>query len=81
MIDSALGKTITIPTLDGTEKITIEQGTQPNSIMKLKGKGVPNAGGRVRGDLYVRIVVNIPTKLDKNQKKILEELRDSFDKN
>ena len=81
MIDATLGKTIVIPTLEGTEKITVEQGTQPNSIIKLKGKGVPNAGGRGRGDQYVRLVINIPTKLDKHQKKILEELRDTFDKN
>ncbi len=80
MIDAALGKTIVIPTLEGIEKITVEQGTQPNSIIKLKGKGVPNAGGRGRGDQYVRLVINIPTKLDKHQKKILEELRDTFDK-
>lgn len=81
MIDASLGKTITVPTLEGTEKITIEQGSQPNTIIKLKGKGVPNHGGRGRGDQYVRLVVNIPTKLDKHQKKILEELRDTFDKN
>jgi molecular chaperone DnaJ len=81
MIDATLGKTIVIPTLEGTEKITVEQGTQPNSIIKLKGKGVPNTGGRGRGDQYVRLVINIPTKLDKHQKKILEELRDTFDKN
>jgi len=81
MVDSALGKSIVIPTLEGTEKITLEQGTQPNSIMKLKGKGVPNTGGRGRGDQYIRFVVNIPTKLDKHQRKILEELRDTFDKN
>ena len=81
MVDSALGKSIVIPTLEGTEKITLEPGTQPNSIMKLKGKGIPNTGGRGRGDQYIRFVVNIPTKLDKHQKKILEELRDTFDKN
>jgi molecular chaperone DnaJ len=81
MVDSVLGKSIVIPTLEGTEKITLEPGTQPNSIIKLKGKGVPNTGGRGRGDQYIRFVVNIPTKLDKHQKKILEELRDTFDKN
>ncbi|MGH9998359.1 MAG: DnaJ C-terminal domain-containing protein, partial [Nitrosopumilaceae archaeon] len=80
MIDAVLGKTIVIPTLEGTEKITVEQGTQPNSIIKLRGKGVPNAGGRGHGDQYVRLVVNIPTKLDKHQKKILEEFRNT-DKN
>lgn len=78
MIDAVLGKTIVVPTLEGTEKLTVEQGTQPNSIIKLKGKGLPHLGGRGRGDQYVRLIVNIPTKLDKRQKKILEEFRDAF---
>lgn len=81
MIDATLGKTIIVYTLEGAEKITVEQGTQPNSIIKLKGKGLPNHGGRGRGDQYVRFVVNIPSKLAKQQKKILEEFRDAFDKN
>ena len=80
MVDAVLGKTIVIPTLEGTEKITVEQGTQPNTIVKLKGKGIPDTSGRGRGDQYVRLVVNIPTKLDRHQKKILEEFRDA-DKN
>jgi molecular chaperone DnaJ len=78
MIDAVLGKTIVVPTLEGTEKLTMEQGTQPNSIIKLKGKGLSHLSGRGRGDQYVRLVVNIPTKLDKRQKKILEEFRDTF---
>src|SRR5207245_747126 len=48
-------------------------------IIKLKGKVLPHQGSRGRGDQYVRLVANIPTKLDKRQKKILEELRDTFD--
>jgi len=78
MIDAVLGKTIVVPTLEGTEKLTVEQGTQPNSIIKLKGKGLPHLSGRGRGDQYIRLVVNIPSKLDKHQKKILEEFRDTF---
>ncbi|MEX1053765.1 MAG: DnaJ C-terminal domain-containing protein, partial [Nitrosopumilaceae archaeon] len=73
MIDAVLGKTIVVPTLEGIEKLTVEQGTQPNSIIKLKGKGLAHIGGRGYGDQYIRLVVNIPTKLDKRQKKILEE--------
>lgn len=80
MVDAALGKTIIVPILEGTEKITVEQGTQPNSIIKLKGKGLPTPGGRGRGDQYVRFVVNIPNKLDKHQKKILEDFRNTLDK-
>jgi len=79
IVDAVLGKTITVLILDGTEKVSVEAGSQPNTIIKLKGKGLPHQGSRGRGDQYVRLVVNIPTKLDKRQKKILEELRDTFD--
>ncbi|HSD05477.1 MAG TPA: molecular chaperone DnaJ [Nitrosopumilaceae archaeon] len=78
IVDAALGKTITVPTLEGTEKMTIEQGSQPNTIIKLRGKGLPHVNGRGKGDEYVRLVIVIPTKLDKHQKKLLEEFRDTL---
>jgi len=78
MIDASLGKKLIVPTLDETEKIDVEAGSQPNTIIKLKGKGLPHQGVRGRGDEYVRLVVNIPKKLDKNQRKLLEELGDSL---
>ena len=77
MVDSSLGKTFQVPTLDGYEKITVDPGSQPNSIMKLKGKGLPGRGFRGRGDQYVRLVVNIPKKLNKRQKELLKEFEDS----
>ena len=80
MIDVTLGRTLVVPTLEGTEKISVEPGSQPNTMIKLKGKGLPRQEGRGRGDEYVRLVVNIPEKLDKHQRKLLEELRDSFDR-
>jgi len=80
MIDAALGRTLVVPTLEGTEKINVESGSQPNTIIRLKGKGLPRQGGRGRGDEHIRLVVNIPEKLDKHQRKLLEELRDSFDR-
>ena len=80
MINAALGRTLIVPTLEGTEKINVEPGSQPNTIIRLKGKGLPRQGGRGRGDEHVRLVVNIPEKLDKHQRKLLEELRDSFDR-
>ena len=70
MIDATLGLEIIVPTLDGTEKIKIESGSQPNTIIKLKGKGVPHLNSRGRGDQYVRVVVNIPKKLSKYQKSL-----------
>ena len=77
MIDATLGKEIIVPTLDGSEKIRVEVGSQPNTIIKLKGKGVPYQNSN-RGDQYIRLVVNIPKNLNKHQKKILEEFNNSF---
>jgi molecular chaperone DnaJ len=79
MIDAALGKTIEVSTLEGTEKINVEQGTQPNSIIKLKGKGLPRLNSRGRGDQYIRLVINIPKKLDKHQKNLLQEFEKTLD--
>ncbi|MDE1861433.1 MAG: molecular chaperone DnaJ [Thaumarchaeota archaeon] len=79
MADAALGKKAVVPTLEDTERIEVEPGSQPNTIIKLRGKGLPHHGSRGRGDLYVRLVVNIPKKLDKQQKKLLEELRDTLE--
>ena len=79
MIDAVLGKEIDVPTLEKSEKIKIEQGTQPNTIIKLKGKGLPRQNSWGHGDQYVRLVVDIPKKLSKHQKKLLEEFKDSLD--
>ena len=78
-MDASLGKTLEVPTLEEFSKITVESGSQPNTIIKLKGKGLPGRGFRGRGDQYVRLVINIPKKLNKHQKDLLKELEDSFD--
>ncbi len=80
IIDAILGKNMEVPTLDGVEKINVEQGTQPNTIIKLKGKGVPTINSRGRGDQYVRLVVNIPKKLSKEQKNIFKDFEKTFEK-
>lgn len=79
IVDACLGKTIEVPTLEKPEKIKIEEGTQPNTISKLKGKGLPHMGSRGRGDQYVRFVIDIPTKLSKQQKELLEKLGQTFE--
>jgi len=79
MTDASLGKNLEVPTLEGFSKITVEPGSQPNTIIKLKGKGLQGRGFRGRGDQYVRLVVNIPKKLSKHQKNLLKDLEDSFD--
>ena len=76
MVDAALGGKFDVPTLDGFREIKVDAGTQPNSIVRLKGRGVPyhNSG---RGDLYVRVVVAIPRKTSKEQRKLLRKFRES----
>ena len=76
--DLALGADITVPTLDGKEKLRIPQGTQPNTILKVKNKGLPRYGSYGRGDLLARININIPTKLDDRQKSLLKDLDMAF---
>ena len=79
MVDAVLGKEMDVPTLEKPEKIKIEHGTQPNTIIKLKGKGLPRHNSWGRGDQYVRLVVEIPKKLNKQQKKLLEEFKNFSD--
>jgi molecular chaperone DnaJ len=72
--DLALGTEIRVPTLEGQEKVKISPGTQPNSIIKLRGKGLPRYGGYGRGDELVRINIKVPTKINDVQKALLKEL-------
>jgi len=71
---AALGADVTVRTLDGEQSLHIAEGTQSNSIFKLKGKRMPVLGGRGHGDLYVAVNVLTPTNLSKEQRRLLEEL-------
>lgn len=71
---AALGDEIRVPTLDGEEKLTIAAGTQPGTVVRLKGRGVPRLHGSGRGDQIVILNVSIPTNLDAHQKALLAEL-------
>ena len=72
--DLALGTDIVVPTLDDKEKLGIPAGTQPNTILKIKNKGLPRYGAYGRGDLLARINIKIPTKLNDKQRSLLREL-------
>lgn len=74
---AALGAKIKVPTLQGEEELDIPEGTQPGQIFRVKGKGVPNPHGG-RGDLYVNIRVAIPSKLSREQRRLLEQLGQSI---
>ena len=79
--DLALGTEVKVPTLDGHEKLKIPQGTQPNTILNIRGKGLPQYGNYRKGDQLVRINVKIPTKLNDRQKLLLKELDKEFRNN
>lgn len=74
-----LGAQVRVPTLDGNTSLKIPQGTQPNTILRIKGKGLPKYNGHGKGDELVRITVKVPTKLNERQKSLLKELDKEFD--
>ena len=71
---AALGAEFKVPTLRGNERLPIPEGTQPGSVFRLRGKGVPSLDGHDTGDLYVTIQVAIPTHLTREQRRLLELL-------
>jgi molecular chaperone DnaJ len=70
---AALGTTIKVPTLHGEEELEIAEGTQSGQIFRKKGKGLPNPHGG-RGDLYINLRVLIPSKVSREQRRLLEQL-------
>lgn len=74
--DALLGAEESLKTLDGTISLKIPAGTNTGTILRVKGKGVPQ-GANKRGDLYVRITVKLPEKLSREQKKLVEELKNT----
>ena len=75
---AALGTTVTVPTLDGEEELEVAAGTQPGTVVTLRGHGMPTLGRGRRGDQRVVMNVVVPRKLSARQKELLEELRGSL---
>jgi DnaJ-class molecular chaperone len=71
---AALGTDVEVPTLDGTLKIRVKPGTQPNTLVRLRGKGIKDVSGYGQGDLYIRLLVEVPTKLSARQKQLIKDL-------
>jgi molecular chaperone DnaJ len=68
---ASLGVELKVPTIDGDVKYSVPAGTQPGTVFRLKGKGVPKVNGHGRGDQYVNVVVDIPKTLSAKQKEAL----------
>jgi molecular chaperone DnaJ len=72
--EAVLGGEIEVPTLDGIEKIKIPPGTQSGEVFTLKNKGLPELNGRRRGNLFIRVFIDVPKSISKEERKIIEEL-------
>ena len=74
--DAALGTSVEVPSIDGGKaKIKIPSGTQHGKQLRLRGKGMPLLRGGNYGDLYIKIVTEVPSSLSSKQKELLEEFR------
>ncbi len=72
---AALGGSVEVPTIEGTLKLKVRPGTPSHTLVRLRGEGVQHVQGRGKGDLYVRLIVEVPEKLSKDQRRVLEELQ------
>lgn len=75
--DAALGSTTEVPTIDGKARIKINPGTQGGKVLRLKGKGLPDVNGYGRGDILVNVNVWTPRVLNKEERELLEKLKDA----
>jgi len=73
--EAALGGSTTVEAIDGPVDISVPAGSQPGDIIKIPDRGVPNVDDGRRGDLYIQIILDVPEKLPRKAKKLLNELK------
>ena len=76
--EAVQGGTVEVPTLNGAKRIRVPAGTSHGTIQRLRGEGPPRAGGRGRGDIRYRLVIDVPRDLDREQKQAVEQLAEAF---
>ena len=69
-----MGTEVEVPTLEGKASVKIPAGTQPNTVLRLKGKGFPAIRGFGKGDQHIRISVSLPKSLSSKEKQLIEQL-------
>ncbi len=75
--DAILGSEVEVPTLKGKAKLRVEPGTQPGKLLRMKEKGIQRLNSSQKGDQFVRVNVYIPTSIDKEERELLDQLRES----
>ncbi len=76
---AALGGEVEVPTLEGKARLKVPAGTQPGTVLKLRGKGIPRRTGVGRGDQMTEVTIEVPTKLTDRQREIIAELARELD--
>jgi molecular chaperone DnaJ len=76
LAQAALGASVDILTFDGLQTVKVPEGAQPGMRLRLKGLGVPQLNSSSRGDLYVLLDVRVPQKLSREQRRLMEQLRE-----
>jgi len=76
LTDAVLGTKLEVQTLEGGKaKVDIPAGIQPETVLRLGGKGLPQFGGKGKGDLYLQVKIQIPDKLSREERELYEQLR------
>ncbi|MBX3473550.1 MAG: molecular chaperone DnaJ [Planctomycetes bacterium] len=78
---AALGATVDVPTLKGKAEFKVARGTQSGQVLRMRGEGFPKLDGYGKGDQLVEIAIEVPSKLTKDQERILREFADTEEKN
>lgn len=78
-VDVALGCTISVPTLYGSEEIKVPEGTQSGTEFKLKNKGIKDVRSNAKGDMFVKVMAEMPKSLSREQKELLRKLETTFE--
>jgi molecular chaperone DnaJ len=74
--DAVLGTKLEVETLEGGRtEVSVPAGIQPDTVLRLRNKGLPRFGGKGKGDLYLRVKVRIPEKLGREERELYERLR------
>jgi molecular chaperone DnaJ len=74
IVEALRGADVEVPTLDGHKRVRVQAGTKHGTVQRLRGEGPPRLGGKGRGDLHVRFVIDVPKKLTKEQQAAVDEL-------
>jgi molecular chaperone DnaJ len=81
IVEAIRGATIEVPVLNGTKRIRVPPGTQHGTIQRLRGEGPQRLGGRGRGDIHYRLVIDVPRSLSREQREAVDELATVLDGN